>query len=396
MRNIIIAGAGIGENLRLTQEVINAIENSEYIIAARVHEKIIPADKKIIWLDDFERAFKILDNISSALILVSGDPCIYSLMPLVKKRFPDAEIKILSGVSSLQIICAYACETWNDAKIFSCHGRELNTGYFLNMIEREHKIILFCDKQNTPSCICEKLKEMRLKIFIGENLGMADEKFYVGTPDDFINKKFGSYSIMLILNNNPFELKNFPGDNDFERALNIPITNEIIRQVVLSRLDLKNNSVIWDIGAGTGSISISAALKNLSCKIHAIEYKSEALKIIEANIKKFHLHNINIIQGHALDVINNLPEPDNIFIGGSEGELTGIFERVKYFIEAGKNLRLVMTCVTPENFNTAYDFMKRLKNFECVQIQANKLKSAGGKFFMNACNPVIVLSSNTL
>ena len=406
MCEIIIAGVGTGGFLHLTPEVQNAIKDSDTIIASKVHTNLIPSNsnKNIILLEDFKlkNVFKKISELKKVLILVSGDTGIFSLMPLIKKNFPNANIKVMAGLSAMQILCAKLNETWNDAIIFSGHGRILNIGEFLNTVERNEKVILFCDNKNSPDSISRIMdtkildSERKLKIFIGEDLDMPSEKIYAGTVKEFVNKDFSSYSIMLIKNSEPFKYFNLPRDFEFERLKNIPMTNENTRQIILSRLDFSDgNKIFWDIGAGTGSISISVALKNLSCEVHAIELKEDAVNLIKLNAAKFKLHNIKIHSGRAENIIKNLPVPQNIFIGGSGGALNEILDYV-INLDASAKINIVLACVTPENFNIAYEKMKLLKNFECVQIQANYLKSAGEKFFMSSCNPVLVLSCNKL
>ncbi len=397
MCKIVIAGVGTGRFLHLTHEVQDAIKNFDTIITSKTHANLIPPDKNIILIDDLKSLFQKIATLEKVLILVSGDTGIFSLMPLVKKNFPNANIKVMAGLSALQVFCARLNETWNDAIILSGHGRILNTGEFLNTVERSEKVILFCDDKNSPDYICKILNEIvdaesKLKIFIGENLDMTSENIYAGNANDFVNKKFSSYSIMLIKNSDPFKYSNTPRDFEFERLKNIKMTNEITRQIILSRLDLnEHNKIFWDIGAGTGSISISVALKNLSCEVHAVEFKNDAVNLIALNAAKFKLHNIKIHSGRAEDIIKTLPVPQNIFIGGSGGALNEILD---YVINLDANI--ILTCITPENFNIAYEKMKGLKNFECVQVQANYLKPAGENYFLKACNPVYILSCNGL
>ena len=400
IKDITIAGAGTGAFLHLTPEVQNAIKKSEIIIASSRFQNLIPNDKTFIELKNFTEVFNKIENEldKKILILVSGDAGLYSLLPIVKKRFNDKNIKVLSGLSSLQILCARACESWNDIKIFSGHGRELNSGEFLNTIERNEKVILFCDKKISPQWACEKLKDFEdVEIFIGSNLGSENEIFLSGRPEDFIKKTFPELSIILIKNHKIYKHeKNILRDKDFLRENNIVMTNEAVRAVILSRLELKNNSVFWDIGAGSGSISVSAAYENLSMKIHAIEKNPEAVNLIKKNTAKFHLHNINIHEGQASEIIKNLlwQNPSHVFIGGSGGELKKIFDLIKTV----KNpVRIVIACVTLENFNHAYELMKDLQNFEAVQISVTSSQPLNKNLtLMKANNPVIILSAEVI
>ena len=400
MNKITVAGAGTGAFLHLTPEVKKALEDAEIIIASSRFLNLLPDDKNFIDLKNFMAFCKDktppppLNNEKNILILVSGDSGLYSLLPLVKKHFNN--IKVLPGLSSLQVLCAYACETWNDAKILSGHGRELNSGEFLNIVERNEKVILFCDKKISPKWACEKLKDFsNLEIFIGSNLGNENEIFLRGSPKDFYKKIFPELSIILIKNHEIYKHeKNILRDKDFLREKNIVMTNENVRAVILSKLELNNNSLLWDIGAGSGSISVSAAYENLSMEIHAVEKNPEAANLISRNAAKFHLHNINIHEGKAGEIIKNLPVPSHVFIGGSGGELKNIFD---FITKLENKIKIVIACVTLENFNQAYEVMKNLKNFEYVQISVTSSKPLNENLtLMKAQNPVMILSVLTI
>ena len=401
MNELIIASAGTGAAEQITPEVIKALRNSDLIFASERFKDFIEPEKFIAlknFQESFEKIKTLLNENKKILILLSGDAGVFSLLPLVKKFFSDSKIKVLPGLSSLQVLAARAGESWSSAEIFSGHGRELPSGKFLNAVERNEKVFLFCDKKISPAWACEKLSkeipEGKLKIFIGSNLGSPEEIFLAGSPEEFAKKIFPELSIMLVKNHEVYSRKNFfPRDKDFIREKNIVMTHEAVRAAIISRLELDNNSsVLWDIGAGSGSISVTAALENLELEVHAVEYKPEALNLISSNAKKFHLHNIKIHAGRALSIIKNLPAPSHIFIGGSGGELPEILSVIKNF-KPEKFIRLVIACVTLETLTTAFNFMKDLKNFEALEISAAFSKSLGPSLnLMSAKNPVTILS----
>jgi len=395
MNEITIAGVGTGSTEHLTPEVKNAINDADVVVLNFRFLNLIPNDKKIIELENFNDTFKKIQNESgNILILVSGDSCLYSLLPIVKKFFADKNIKVLPGLSSLQILCARAGEVWNDAKILSGHGRELNTGNFLNIVERNKVVILFCDKKNSPDNICNQLKNFNdIEIFIGSNLGSKDEIFLHGKPSQFLDKIFSELSIILIKNYDVYVLnKNYIRDRDFLREDNIVMTNENVRAVILSKLELNKNSLLWDIGAGSGSVSIAAANENLSIEVHAVEKNNKAVKLIEKNTAKFHLHNIKIYEGFAGDIIKNLSVPTHVFIGGSGGEMKKILD---YIQTIKSSIRVVIACVTLENFSQAYSIMKDKKNFEAVQVYVTSSRPLNEELtLMKANNPVIILSAD--
>ena len=387
-----IVGAGTGEITRSARE---AIRESDIIFAHERFRDLVPKNKNFVLLKDFDSVFDMIESEpGNKLILVSGDPGLYSLLSLVKKRFSD--FRVIPGISSLQAICAYACESWQDAKILSGHGRELKLYKFLNTLERNRINILLCDEVISPEWVCENLAYFDdIDIFIGERLGTPDEKFYSGTSLELYERenKYKSPAIVLIRNNKPYNpLNNRPSDKNFLRKPEVHMTNENIRAIILDKLAINNYSVLWDIGAGSGSISVSAAHEFPFSEIHAIEYKNDAANLIYENAKKFHVHNVEVHKGRALNIIKTLSSPSHIFIGGHDGELTGILE---YISRMHHTFRLVIECVTLETLCTAFDFMKKCRNFEALQVMINTSKSVADSLtLMKAHSPVNILSAD--
>ena len=387
MREIIVAGAGTGT---LTPEVQDALSRAEAVCASERFAALVPSSAKFIPLKKFSEAFaEIDDTAGDVVILVSGDPGVFSLLPLVKKRFGN--VTVLPGISSLQVLCARTGESWSDAVIISAHGRNLNYGAFLNTVERSRLVALFCDGVNSPSKVCEALCDVKdVDVVIGENLGGNDELVLSGKPEDFTEHESPELSLMLIRNPSPFVPVNLhPRDSEFIRAKGIVMTQEAVRSVILGRLNLKPDSVLWDIGAGTGSISVCAGLEFPQCAIHAVEYKPEAASLIAQNAAKFHLHSITVHQARALEVIGSLPEPSHVFIGGSEGELAGILRHVLHM-----PARVVVACVTLETLSTAYSIMKDCTDFEAVQVSVSVSKHLSHyATLMHSHSPVTILSA---
>lgn len=394
MREIVIAGAGTGNLAHVTPEVRDAVLRADVVCGSGRFRKLVPPSQKFIPLTSFAETFTKLEHESGqVIILVSGDPGVYSLLPLVRKRFPREKITVLPGISSLQVLCAYAGESWSDAVILSGHGRSLNAGRFLNVVERNRLVILFCDGENSPRKVCEKLAGISgVSVVVGENLGSESQHILSGTPQDFVTHESPELSLMLIRNHRPFSPENLhPRDREFLRVDGVVMTNESVRAVVLARLNLRGESVLWDIGAGTGSISVCAGLEFPESEIHAVECKPEAVRVIAENARRFHLHNIVIHGAKALDVMESLPKPTHVFVGGSGGELAGILERVGGM---GEGVRVVVACVTLETFGTAYTLLKKWPDFEAVQVSISSSKPlTDSSTLMKPKCPVMILSA---
>ena len=402
MTEILIAGTGAGSENLLTPEVINALKNSECIVAhtgkialirrfANQAELFELADFKN--LSNLEKLFReILAVHERVLLLVSGDPGMFSLMSFVRRKFPGVNLRALPGISSLQVLCARVCESWHDAVIISGHGREISLVKLLNTVERNRLVIIFCDGVNSPEKICRELLALEnICVTIGENLSLESERISSGAASDFCAEIFSTNSLMMIRNLEPYT---FPRtrlrDDDFVRDPRVKITNRNLRSIILDDLGICENSIFWDIGAGTGSICVSVALENPDCEIHAVDFKAESARIIRENIRKFHVHNIELHNSRASEILRELPIPTHVFIGGNGGELCEILEFVK---NLGANIRVLVECVTIESFVTGAAILKHWENFTAKQVMISAVSE--GESIMKSRSPVMLLSAKT-
>ncbi len=180
-------------------------------------------------------------------------------------------------------------------------------------------------------------------------------------------------------------------DEDFIRG-SIPMTKSEVRAVSISKLELKPDDVIYDIGAGTGSVSVEAALLVPEGRVYAFEEKDEGCSLIKANAEKFGVKNITVIPGHAPESFANLPAPDCVFIGGSNGSMKGI---IKTLVEKDPNIRIVANAVTLETLTEILKIFKDLSlDPEIVCVNISRAEKTGQYHLMKAQNPVYILSVN--
>lgn len=183
----------------------------------------------------------------------------------------------------------------------------------------------------------------------------------------------------------------FIKDEDFIRG-STPMTKEEVRILSIAKLKLKSDSRMLDIGAGTGSISIQAAL--LCSEVVAIEKEKEAIEIIKKNIEKFNVKNIKLLNGEASELIRSIPgEFDSIFIGGSGGNIEHII------ISASKKLKkngtIVLNFITIDNLFKSKEVLKELNySFEVIQVSVSKAR--GNSLMLYANNPIFIISGTKL
>lgn len=179
-------------------------------------------------------------------------------------------------------------------------------------------------------------------------------------------------------------------DDEFIRD-EVPMTKEEVRIVSISKLELSEDSVMYDIGSGTGSVAIEAGLLSSAIKVFAIEVNPSAIKLIEENKKKFNAVNVEIIKGLAPEALTDLPVPTHAFIGGTKGNLKAILEAL---YKKNQQMRIVMNAVSLESISEMTSAIKefQISDDEVAQISVNKSKKIGNYHLLQANNPVFVFS----
>lgn len=398
MNRLYVLGAGSGGPAQVTPAVNEVLKRARAVAASERCAPLAEGCPEIIPMTDFKECFARLHaalESGDAAVLVSGDTGIYSLLPLVNKNFPEAEIIALPGISSMQSLCAMARETWHDAVILSGHGRDIDDEKILEAVEHDRKTFFFCDGRRNPAWLASLLSEAGLGdvlLTVGENLGGAGERLTQGTAAELAGRGFSALSIVLVINESSSVKRSpLPCDDDFTRG-SVPMTHEEVRAVIISKLRLTPESVVWDIGAGTGSVSIAAA--QLCRRLFAVEASAEAAALVRANAEKFRLHNVKVVEGRAMSVIEELPKPDVVFIGGSGGELAAVLEEVR---RRGGGIRVVVSAVALHTAAACVELLDaaEFRDFEAAQVAVSRIKTIGRTKIWSPLNPVSIFSAVT-
>lgn len=182
-------------------------------------------------------------------------------------------------------------------------------------------------------------------------------------------------------------------DEAFIRG-NVPMTKREIRILTLAQAKIMPDDIVTDIGAGTGSLSIEAALSAPKGKVYAIERKEEGVRLIRENAAKFDVHNLEIISGHAPASLTALPLCDVIFIGGSGQKLIEILDTADRHLKP--NGRLIVNTVTIETLYTTINYIKRKKTYtyEAFQVQVDRFCKTGSYHMLQAQNPITIITCN--
>ena len=395
-----IVGIGPGSRELMTGEAVRAIEKADCLIGAKRMLETVRRDRKIL----FEAIAPnvIADFICSHpehrsfCVLMSGDSGFYSgtrkLLPLLS----TCDVEVLPGISSLSCLCARLHTSAEDIFPVSLHGRETDIIRYV----REHaRVFVLTGGENTVNAVCQKLQDAEfgeLTMFVGEQLSYPDEKITAGSPSELLGKSFDPLSVILIENTKPNKLvtHGLP-DSVFLRDTGekgiIPMTKSEIRSVCLSKLALTEDAVCWDIGSGTGSVSIEMALCAKKGFVCAIEKDPNALQLSKVNARRLFASNIRFIEGAAPNVLTELPTPTHVFIGGASGNMKEIF---KHLFARNREMSVVTTAVTLDSIAELTGIIKEFPfiNTEAVTVQTARSRQAGGHLLMTGGNPVTIFT----
>lgn len=401
MKVVNIIGIGMGNPATLTLWAKETIENSTFLIGAKrmvdgFAKEGVDTCNAIRPEDICEEINKRPENENIA-VLMSGDTGFFSGTKKLKTMMFDccdnAYVNLIPGISSLQYFAAMVGTSWDDARVFTLHGREGNP---VSEVLTNKKTFILLSKDNTPAGICSQLTESglgELEVFVGANLSYDEEFIYHSNARQIMNMEFDPLSVMLVLN--PDARENKPvvhgiSDEEFVRG-KVPMTKEEVRSVSISKLQIKENDVIYDVGAGTGSVSIEMAIQAIKGFVYAIETNEEAVELLKVNKAKFGLQNIKVISGMAPEALMELPAPTKAFIGGSKGNLEEIF---RVLLDKNPNIKITVNAIALETLAEALRVIKvfELECVDIVQVAATKVKKIGSYNMMNGQNPVFVIT----
>jgi precorrin-6Y C5,15-methyltransferase (decarboxylating) len=374
MKRINIVGVFPGR--KVNSEAGKCIRECDVLFSGRRNLDLIPETAAKIFnigtIDTFSRELaNALAHNSIITVVASGDPLFFGIGKYITEHYEADDIYIVPEVSSLQIALSRIKMDANNIETISLHGRPIKG--LAQKIRNKKRIALFTDNNNTPSKIAEYLSSFGLNgytAYIFERLGYSDEKIGKYEINELIGKEFNELNLMILTGDGKIGSA-LPDDEVFLRK-NDNITKKEMREISISELELNNGDVMWDIGSGSGSIAIYASLINTDSKIFAIEKENMLCDFIESNMKKFST-DINIINGEAPEILDNIPDPDAVFIGGSSGNIKNIIKYSYNRLKIGG--RIVANIATMENFYSIMDYVKENKlPFEARQANISKLK----------------------
>ena len=391
---VTLAGLGCGAMATVTAEVGEALAQADYLIGAarllrRLPEELTPRRECATKPQEILELL-LASGCENTCVLYSGDTGFYSgarsLLPLLAERGIGA--RVLPGVSSVQYLAARLGRPWQDWLLRSAHGVDCDA---VEAVCRGRPACFLTGGTLGPTALCRQLAEAglgTLSVTVGENLSYPEEHIESGKAAEFARRDFAPLSVLLAeaAPTLPRRTPGFP-DEAFLRG-GVPMTKQVIRAAALGKLAAGPEDVCWDIGAGTGSVSVELALQSKA--VWAVERNPEALELLRANRERFRAWNLRLVEGAAPEALDALPKPDAVFVGGSGGELPRILQAVH---DANLNARVCVSAIALETLHTALETLTALDwETEVTQIAVTRGKPAGPLHLLTAQNPVFLIT----
>ena len=416
-KEINIVGIGPGSEDYMLKAAVDAIANADCLIGAEriVKAAQVPGGKKAFFYEiSADKILAVIDDnpeFSHFCILMSGDTGFYSgtkkLLQLMgiggecACKYKDYSVNVIPGISSFSYLCARLGISYDDVVFASLHGRDFNLA---DAVRQSEKVFVLSAGSDGIVKICERLVLAGLggvSVHVGERLSYADERIVCGSAAELAVGKAGAFdslSVALIINKNsektrvhglPDEafLRNMGGGD--EKA--VPMTKMEVRAVALSKLGINADSVCYDVGAGTGSVSIEMARIASRGHVYAIECKENAVELLKKNQAAFGIENMTVAEGFAPEAMAELPRPTHVFIGGSSGNAREI---VASILKKNPNARIVATAIALESVSEWTKVMDELgfTDTEIVSMTVARGKKAGSYHLMSGQNPIYIFT----
>lgn len=369
---VFIVGIGDDGVEGMTSHAVRLIEEAERLIGPDSCRAAVPARLRdrletVGSLDDLVDRIEELQG-QRLVVLASGDPLFYGTARFVCSRLGKDRFEVVPNVSSMQLAFARVKESWEDAYLASLSG--------LSTIERVIEKIrtvdtagLFTSEQWPPNVVAASLLEQGLQgyqAYVCENLGSPDERVTQGSLKQIAADSFGSLNVMILVRpSGPAETADEAGRRLFgnrdelflqSRPKRGLLTPAEVRSLALAEMSLTVESIVWDVGAGSGSVAVEAARLASQGTVYAIEMDPDDHRLIEENARRFGVDNLQAILGQAPDAWADLPAPDSIYVGGSGRAVASLVEQAWEQLKPGG--RLVTNCNSIENLAAVHALLR--------------------------------------
>ena len=394
--NVTLIGMGSGQPENLTLQGLAALRQADLILGARRLLAVLPAgcteNRAAAYRPDEVAELLQTSGAENAVLVYSGDTGFYSGASSMMEKLEALGVRarVLPGLSSIQLLAAALGRPWQGWNLVSAHGRTCDP---VAECMQGRPTFFLTGGSEDPATLCAQLAAEGfgdVQGVVGQCLGTPEEKLFRGSVKELAAGRFNSLSVLLVEAAEVLP-RRAPGlpDEAFERG-DVPMTKQEVRAAVLAKLAVRPEDILWDVGAGTGSVSVELALVAPRGRVYAVECRPEGCALIKANREKFRTRNLVLVEGLAPAALSDLPAPDAVFIGGSKGSLAAIVDAA---LDKNPDARICVSAIALESLSAAVAALTaKGRTVQVSQIAVSRAKAMGGLHLMMAQNPIYLIT----
>ena len=394
--NVTLIGMGSGQPENLTLQGLAALRQADLILGARRLLAVLPAgcteNRAAAYRPDEVAELLQTSGAENAVLVYSGDTGFYSGASSMMEKLEALGVRarVLPGLSSIQLLAAALGRPWQGWNLVSAHGRTCDP---VAECMQGRPTFFLTGGSEDPATLCAQLAAEGfgdVQGVVGQCLGTPEEKLVRGSVKELAAGRFNSLGVLLVeaVEGLPRRAPGLP-DEAFERG-DVPMTKQEVRAAVLAKLAVRPEDILWDVGAGTGSVSVELALAAPRGRVYAVECRPEGCALIKANREKFRTRNLVLVEGLAPAALSDLPAPDAVFIGGSKGSLAAIVDAA---LDKNPDARICVSAIALETLSAAVTALTaKGRTVQVSQIAVSRAKAVGGLHLMMAQNPIYLIT----
>ena len=394
--NVTLIGMGSGQPENLTLQGLAALRQADLILGARRLLAVLPAgcteNRAAAYRPDEVAELLQTSGAENAVLVYSGDTGFYSGASAMMEKLEALGVRarVLPGLSSIQLLAAALGRPWQGWNLVSAHGRTCDP---VAECMQGRPTFFLTGGSEDPATLCAQLAAEGfgdVQAVVGQCLGTPEEKIFRGSVKELAAGRFNSLSVLLVEAAEvlPHRAPGLP-DEAFERG-DVPMTKQEVRAAVLAKLAVRPEDILWDVGAGTGSVSVELALAAPRGRVYAVECRPEGCALIKANREKFRTRNLVLVEGLAPTALSDLPAPDAVFIGGSKGSLAAIVDAA---LDKNPDVRICVSAIALESLSAAVAALTaKGRTVQVSQIAVSRARAVGGLHLMMAQNPIYLIT----
>lgn len=394
--NVTLIGMGSGQPENLTLQGLAALRQADLILGARRLLAVLPAgcteNRAAAYRPDEVADLLQTSGAENAVLVYSGDTGFYSGASAMMEKLENLGVRarVLPGLSSIQLLAAALGRPWQGWNLVSAHGRTCDP---VAECMQGRPTFFLTGGSEDPATLCAQLAAEGfgdVQAVVGQCLGTPEEKIFRGSVKELAAGRFNSLSVLLVEAAEVLP-RRAPGlpDEAFERD-DVPMTKQEVRAAVLAKLAVRPEDILWDVGAGTGSVSVELALAAPRGRVYAVECRPEGCALIKANREKFRTRNLVLVEGLAPAALLDLPAPDAVFIGGSKGSLAAIVDAA---LDKNPDARICVSAIALESLSAAVAALTaKGRTVQVSQIAVSRARAVGGLHLMMAQNPIYLIT----